>query len=245
MARATKRVGLPCPSSNDEGQREQDCGTKMGKCSGLVGADKVNLVSGVLMKLRGGAYAEGWGNKKAGYCRLGDGPIQQAGPSVGPNVRACTLPGLNGIEIPGLRPDISRSPNAQKDGSGLKKSLKLQQAGAHKVSTVGAISLDGLIGLDLPRPKQAGPSNCPRALKFGDRGNRGLKKGFKVARVGPKGVSSCPKEKRRLEGGGFRPGAKGSSDPLVDPAWICARGPLLHAKEGRPGLWETSSFESC
>ena len=245
MARAAKRVGLPRPSSNDEGQREQDCGTKMGKCSGLVGADKVNSELGVLMKLISGVYAECWGNKKARYCRLGGGLIQQAGPSVGPNVRSCTLCGLNGIEILGPRPNISRSPNAQKDGSGLKKSLKMQQAGAHKVSTVGATSLEGLNGLDLPGPKQSGPSNCPRALKFGDRGNRGLKNGFKVARLGPKGVTSCLKEKRRLEDGGFRPGAEGSSDPLVDPAWICARGPLLHAQEGRPGLGGTSSFESC
>ena len=49
----------------------------------------------------------------------------------------------------------------------------------------------------------------------------------------------------RLEDGGFRLGVKGSSDPLVDSAWICAWGPLLHAHEGRPGLVENSSFESC
>ena len=34
-------------------------------------------------------------------------------------------------------------------------------------------------------------------------------------------------------------GPKQSSDPLVDPAWICAQGPLLHAQV------ENSSFESC
>ena len=212
VARTVKRVGLPRPNNNDEGQREQDCGTKMGKRPGLVEADKVNSVSGVLMKLRGGAYAVGWGNKKARHCRLGEGLIQQAGPSVGPNVRARILPGLNGIEIPGPRPDISSSPNAQKDGRVLKKWLKMQQAGAHKVSTGGATSLDGLNGLDFPGPKQGGSSNCPRALKFGDRGNSGLKKGFKVARSGLKGVTSCSKEKRRLEDGGFRLGAEGSSD---------------------------------
>ena len=115
VARAAKRVGLPRPSSNDEGQRVQGCGTKMGKGSSLVKADKVNSVSGALMKHRGGAYAIGWGNKKAGYCCLGDGITQLAGPFAGPNVR------LNGIEILGPRPDSSSSPNAQKDGSGLKK----------------------------------------------------------------------------------------------------------------------------
>ena len=125
------------------------------------------------MKLRGGAYAECRGNKKAGYCRLGGGLIQQVRSSVGPNVRSRTLPGLNGIEILGPRPDISRSLNAQKDVSGLKKNLKMQQAGAHNVSTVGAASLDGLNGPELPGPKQSGPSNCPRALKLGDRGKGG------------------------------------------------------------------------
>ena len=77
-----------------------------------------------------------------------------------------------------------------------------------------------------------------------DRGNRGLKKGFKVAHLSPKGVTSCSKEKRRLEDGGSRPGAECSLDPLADPAWICARGPLLHAQEVRPGLGGTSGFES-
>ena len=121
----------------------------------------------------------------------------------------------------------------------------MQQAGAHKVSIVGVASLDGLNGPDLPGPKQSGPSNCPRALKLGDRGNRGLKNGFKVAWLCPKGVTSCSKEQRRMEDGGFRLGEEGSLDPLVDPTWICARGPLLHAQEGRLGLGGTSSFESC
>ena len=239
------RVGLPRPSSNDEGQKEQDCGTNMGKRLGLVGVEKVNSEPVVLMKLRGGAHADCWGNKKAGYCRLGGGLIQQAGSSVGPNVRTRTLFGLNGIEILGPRLDTSRSPNAQKDVSGLKKSLKVQQAGSHNVSTIGAASLYGLNEPELLGPKQSGPSNCPRALKLGHRGNRGLKKELKEARLGPKGVNSYSKENMRLEDGGFRPGAEGSSEPLVDPAWICAWGPLLHAHEGRPGLVEISSFESC
>ena len=32
---------------------------------------------------------------------------------------------------------------------------------------------------------------------------------------------------------------------MDDPAWICARGPLLHASEGSPGTERTLSFESC
>ena len=83
MARTAKRVGLPSPSCNDEGQRVQGCGIKMGKGSGLVGADKVNSMSGVLMKHKGGAYVVGWGNKKARYCRLGDGLPSRLGPLLG------------------------------------------------------------------------------------------------------------------------------------------------------------------
>ena len=36
-----------------------------------------------------------------------------------------------------------------------------------------------------------------------------------------------------------------SWESLADPAWICVRGPLPHALEGRPGLGGTSGFESC
>ena len=66
-----------------------------------------------------------------------------------------------------------------------------------------------------------------------------------MARSGSLGGASCSKEKWRLEEEGTRPGVEGSSDPQIDPAWICARGPLLHAKEGWSGLGGTSSFESC
>ena len=66
-----------------------------------------------------------------------------------------------------------------------------------------------------------------------------------MARLGPKGVTSCPKEEKRLEDGGSRPSAVCSLESLVDPAWICARGPLLNAQEGRPGLGKTLGFESC
>ena len=147
-----------------------------------------------------------------------------------------------GIEILGPSPDRSKSPNAQKDGSGLKKASKMQQTGVHKTSG-GADRLGGLIGPDSLGPKQAGPLKCPRVLKVGDRGNRGLEKGFKVARLGPKGVTYCSEEKKRMEDGGSRPGAECSLEPLADPAWICARGPLL--QEARPSPRGTSGFESC
>ena len=145
---------------------------------------------------------------------------------------ACILPGLKGIDFPRLGATIGSSPEVLKVGSGLKERLKLQQAGAHKISTGGGARLDGLNRPDLPGSMQVGPLNCLSVLKSGNRGNWGLKKGFKVARSGPMGGASGSKDKWRMEEGGTRSGAEGSSDPLVDPAWICARGLLLHAREG-------------
>ena len=63
-----------------------------------------------------------------------------------------------------------------------------------------------------------------------------------MARSGPSGDVTGSKEMRRMEEGGASPGVEGSSDLLVDPAWICARGPLLHAIEGSPGPGGTPSF---
>ena len=45
--------------------------------------------------------------------------------------------------------------------------------------------------------------------------------------------------------GGIRSGAGGSCEALVDPAWICARGPLLQSKESWPGWGGSSRFEVC
>ena len=94
----------------------------------------------------------------------------------------------------------------------MKEGLKLQQVGAHKISTGGAARLDGLIGPELPR-MQAGPSNCLRVLKSGKRGYWGLKKGFKVARSGPLGGASGSKAKWRMEEGGYSPWCGGLFGP--------------------------------
>ena len=98
----------------------------MGRRLGLVGAEKVNSESVQLMKLKGGAHVDCWGNKKVGFSRLGGGLIQQASSSYGPFVRARTLPGLNEFDFLGPRPGTSRSPKAQKDVGGLQTSLKVQ-----------------------------------------------------------------------------------------------------------------------
>ena len=66
-----------------------------------------------------------------------------------------------------------------------------------------------------------------------------------VARVGSRGVTYVSKAEKRLGDRGSRLGAVSSLESLADPAWICARGPLLNAQEGRPSLGGTSGFESC
>ena len=94
-------------------------------------------------------------------------------------------------------------------------------------------------------PKQSSSFKSPRAQKHGQRGNRGLKKGLKEVSLGLKGVKSCSQKEMRLDDGGLSPSAEGlpSMDPLKDPAWICARGPLLDAHENRTGLLGNYSFE--
>ena len=66
-----------------------------------------------------------------------------------------------------------------------------------------------------------------------------------MARVGPKGVTYCSNEMKRLGDGGSRPSAEFSLKSQAYPDWICAREPFLNAHEGRPGLGGTSGFESC
>ena len=242
--RAVKRVSFPGPNSNHVGQREQARGAKLEKRLGPVETDPVLSASGALMNGRGGAYSEDCWNKQDRLRVLGVGPIQQADTGVRSIARARFLPGLKESEFPGPRARIRRSLDVLKTGSGLKEGLKRQQVGAYNISTDGAASLVGLFGLDLPG-MQAGPSNDLRELKAGKRGFWGLKKVFKGARSGPLGDVTGSKEMRRMEEGGASPGVEGSSDLLVDPAWICARGPLPHAFEGSPGTGGTPRFESC
>ena len=245
MARAVKRVGSSRQNSNDDGQSMQARKTNWGKRSGPVEVDAVFSVSGAVLNGSGGAYGEGWEYKSDGNWAVGEGLTQQAGPRGGSNVQASFHPGLKGSDSPGPRDTISKSPAVIKVGSGLQDGLQLQQAGAHKSSSGGAARRNGLIGPKWPGSMQAGPSNWLRDLKQGKRGYWGLKKGFKMARSGPVGGTSGSSEEWRMKEGGTSSGAERASNPLVDPTWICARGPLLHAKEGWPGWGRTSSFESC
>ena len=235
VARAVKRVGFSRQNSNYEGQSAQNRKIKLGKTQGTVEVDTVFSVSGAVLNGRGGANAEGRGNKSDESCALGEGLTQQAGPGGGSNCRACLLLGLKGTNSSGLRDTISRSPAVIKAGGGLKVGLQLQQGGAHKSSSGGAARMIGLFGPELPGSLQAGPSNWIRDIKQGKRGYWGLNKGFKGARSSALGATSGSRDEWRKKEGGTSSGAEGSSDPLLDPAWICARGPLLQTKEGWPG----------
>ena len=147
---------------------------------------------------------------------MGDGKYKQVGEN---------------FKVIGPSPDRNRSPVEQREG-------------VHK-TVDGADRLGGSAGPVSTGPKQVGPQKCLKVLKSGNRGKRGMDSDLKVARLGPKGVTSCPKEEKRLEDGGSHSGAVCSLDSLGDPAWVCMRGPLLNAQEGRLGLGETSGFESC
>ena len=91
--------------------------------------------------------------------------------------------------------------------------------------------MNGLFGPEVTGSLQTGSSNWIRDLKKGKRGYWGLNKAFNVAQSGPLGGTSGSREEWRMKEGGNSSGAEGSSNPLVDPTWICARGPLLHTKE--------------
>ena len=171
------------------------------------------------------------------------GTIQQAGDGGGTKARAGLLPRLKEKEFNGPRARSRRSPDGLKTRSGLKEDLKRLKNEAH-ITTYGAASLGGEYGLVL-YGMQAGPPNDAREEKTGKKGFRGPKKSFKEARFGPSGDVSGSKESRRSKEGGASPGVEGSSEPMVDPAWICARGPLLHAFECSPGTGGTPNFESC
>ena len=99
-----------------------------------------------------------------------------------------------------------------------------------------------MFGIQALGPLQTGPSNWSRDFKRGNNGDWGL---IKVAQAGHAGGSSGAREEWRMKVGGSRSGEGGSCETLVDPAWICARGPLLQTKESWPGWGGISRFESC
>ena len=147
----------------------------------------------------------------------GDGKLKQSRLYTGAN-----------SEVIGPSAEIIKSPVEYRDGD-----LK---------TVAGADGLGGSAGPASTGPKQAGPQKCLKKLKLGNRGKRGLVRELYVARLGPEGVISSPREEKRLEDGGSLPGEVRA---LVDSACICVRGPYLNVLEGRLGLGEISGFESC
>ena len=241
-SRAGKRVELSWKKINDVGQILQGSKSKMGRKQGNVEADSVCLASGAAQNGRGGAGAEKRENKSAGPWANGEGLAHQLRPRGGPNARACFLGGLKGNEFHGPRDKVIRSPAVIKAGIGLEVGLQLQLDEAHKSSNVGAAGKKGIFGVQDPGPLQTGPSNWSRDFK---RGNSGDWRLIKAAQAGPAGGSSGAREEWRMKVGGLRSGEGGSCEALVDPAWICARGPLLQTKESWPGWGGISRFEVC
>ena len=70
-ARAGKRVEFCWQKINDEGQSLQGRKIKLGKRMGHAEADAVFSETGAVQNGRGGADAEGWGNKSVGSCAKG------------------------------------------------------------------------------------------------------------------------------------------------------------------------------
>ena len=227
-----------------EGQGAQVRQTNQGQRQSPVAVAAVCSVSGA--GLNGGTGAKGGEFKLDGNRAEGERLIQQTGPGGGPYGRAGCHPGLKRDASPWTSNTINESPAINKGSSGRKDGLKLQQDGVHKRSSGWAARRKELIGSNWPGYIQAGPSNWLKDLGQGKRGYWGLKKGFSKARSGPVGDSTGSSEVRRMKEGGTSPGTEGaSSNPMVDPAWICARGSSRHDKEGWYDRERTSSFESC
>ena len=238
-SRAVKRVGASKQKSNDEGQKKQARKINWGKKQGTGDGDAVGTASEAMLIGSGGAHEERWDFKSDRNWSEGEGLTQHAGPGGG----SCIHPGLKGVDYPGPRDIISKSPAFIKVGKGMQYGPQLQQAGAHTSPSVGAARRVEKFG-SKPGSTQAGPSNWLENLNQSKKDNRGLKKGFTKARSGFAGGTSGFSEEWRMKEGSTRPGVEGASNPLSDPAWICARGALLHAKEGWSGRERTSSFES-
>ena len=161
--------------------------------------------------------------------------------AIGPNDRAGFRNGLKGPQLFGPKSDPNRRTKTQKFKGGMKVRKEVQQTGAHTDKACFGQSAPVLIG-----PKQSEPVKSPKAQKQDQRGSGRRKWGLKDVSLGPKVDLNCSKVETRCEDEGVRPGEKGSShsNPLVDPAWICVKGPLLDAHEERTGLMDCDRFKS-
>ena len=115
-----------------------------------------------------------------------------------------------------------------------------QQTGVHNKACLGRG------GPTLIGPNQSENVKSPKAQKQKQRDPRRQKCGSAIS-LGLEKDIMCSDGETKYEDKGDRPGVKGSShsDVLVDPAWICARGPLLDAHVERTWLKDCYSFECC
>ena len=239
-AHAETRVGIVRPSCNDDREKGMAWEFDVGGQAGLFEVERVKLGAAHLLKLRGRDHVGDWVFEKAGSSSLGDGLVQRD--AIGPTDRAGFRNGLKGPQLFGPKSDLDRRTKTQKFLGGMKVRKEVQQTGTHTDKACFGQSGPVLIG-----PNQSESVKSPKAQKQGQRGLGRRKWGLKVASLGPNIDLNCSKVETRCEDEGVRPDEKGSSysDPLVDPACICAKGPLLDAHEERTGLMECNRFESC
>ena len=178
---------------------------------------------------------EGRETNREGFCCPDDEIFEHNGFAAGPKVRVV------GSKIFGPIPDKRKSPFDQRGSSGLLMAPKMKQP--HRPSD-GTDSSGGLLGPVVKGPKMAGLPFGPNSLKEGVRGNRGMEKVLKGARVS-KGDTDASKADNRKGDGGSCLRMLSSLESMADPAWICARDSLLHAQEVKTSPRGTSGFECC
>ena len=156
--------------------------------------------------------------------------IQRA--AIGPTEQVGFIFGLKGPQFFGPKSGPVRNSKTQKAlGRRNRKMGKECKQPAHtdKACLVGS------------GPAFNGPN--PNAQRQVQRGSRRQTRGLREVSLGPLDDSSYSAGEKQCGG---RSGGEGTShlDALVDPAWICAKGPLLDADEVRTGLKDSDRFES-
>ena len=236
-ARAERRMVFGRPRSNDGRQqgmvdrkewqeRQQGMAGQMGH----VGTECVRVGPTQLRKRRGGNKKGEWVREKAGISSVGGGLEKQAASA--PTEWAGVSNGLKGPHFYGPNTGSVNWANEQKALGW--RILKRREEGQLFVNNTKAYLVGSGPAPSGPNPKahrqvQRGPGRKQRGLKA-------VKEVLKYSAVETKGEDHA-----------VRPGVKGASrmEVLVDPAWICAKGPFLDVHEERTDFKDCDSFESC
>ena len=224
VARAAKQVGTPSPSCNDESVWVQSSRPEKEEWPGFVGAGYGKSGAENFLKSRKGTHVEGRGTNREGFCCPEDGTFQIKGTTAGSKMRG------DGAKNYGPKSEMKKGPFNQWVGSGLIKAPQLKQPNR---PSVGKDKLDGLVGHAVKGPNIFGFPLGPNTSKLGVSGNRRVLKEACVF----KGDTDAPDTENREGDGG--------SSRREDPAWICARDPLLFAQEDKTCMGRNSGFESC